>query len=224
MATEETPWWEEGDEAEVIEKAKEEMDQPRLWRFYLPAEKSNEITFITDLPFIYHEHNMQIDGSWKHWFTCKKKNCSLCRSGNSNYRAYAYLVIDHSEWTDKDGNEHKDELRLFVCKTRVASRLMKIREKKGTMRGVRVEAYRSEKRASNVGDTFTVEEVYSGKDLQRLKWWSKDIAALDEMLNGGDRRREWAKLLPVKSDDELANVVSKVADEPDEDEDRPLRF
>ena len=214
-------WYVTDDEFAAIDGAKKRADKgPSLRRFYLPAEKSNEITFVTDLPFVFKEHNLSLDGHWRNWFTCTQSDCPLCRMGNNAYLASAWLIIDHSVWQDRDGNTHQDELRLFVAKSRVGSRLKRIREKKGTLRGLRVEAFRSERMAANTGDQFTVEEAYSDSNLKKLGWWPTED---DENYNGTLRREVWAELFAPKDKADLTAIVSRIADEED-DEDAPVRF
>jgi hypothetical protein len=184
---------------------------PRRW--YLPAEVTQEITFVTDQPFVFREHNLKLDGHWRNWFTCLGKNCPLCRSGNDPYLAAAWIVVDHGEWEDNNGNQHKDEPRLFVAKSRIASRLKKIRSKRDGLNGLRMEVFRSEAMAPNTGDVFDFTQKYTDKEVAKLKWWPNDWADPD-----------WIALFKPKATDDLKGVLAQIADDIGDDEDRPIRF
>ena len=220
MAEEEDDWCSEG--FDEVDKESERQSAPRVpRRWYLPAEHSGELSFVTDMPFVFKEHNLKLDGHWKNWFTCSGRNCPLCKAGNDPYVAAVWMVVDHGEWEDSEGNQHVDEPRLFVAKTRVASRLKRIREKKKTLRGMRLEVYRSEAMAANTGDQFDGDgKPATAKMIARLKWWPKnqDYDALP-----GGAKAKWKEIFAPKTRDELAEVLGKLADE-EEDDDKPVRF
>lgn len=209
-------WYSEGaDEIEKELKRQTEVKVPRRW--YLPVEKSNQLTFITDNPFSFREHNLKLDGNWRNWFTCIGKGCPLCKAGNDAYLASAWLVIDHSVWSDQAGNEHKDEPRLLVTKARVASRILKIRAKQDGLTGVRCEVFRAEAMSPNTGDQFDVEKKHTPNELAKIAWWPKKADLLKPNFP------EW---FAPKDAMDLKEIVGKISDAPDpeEKEEKPVRF
>jgi hypothetical protein len=133
----------------------------------MPADESKHITFIDgnvhpkgyDLPFRFMEHQIQINGDWRNWFTCLGKDCPACEAQNRPYLAEAITVIDHTEFDSKvDKKKHKDEQRLFIAKTTVQKILKKARDKKKSLRGWRVEVSRTTAEAPGTGNSFDFEE------------------------------------------------------------------
>jgi len=138
-------------------------------RFWMPMNTTKTITIVDDvsaifemdgekvklaLPFLFHEHNLRLNGHWRNWFTCLAplgKICPLDKAkGKLAPQVAAYTVIDHDEWTDKDGKKHKDELKLYVVKTSITafSYLEKKAKQLGSLRGVTFEV-------SRLGDNAT---------------------------------------------------------------------
>lgn len=138
-----------------------------VYRFWMPKDTEKEITFLDgvvapDGSFNFHsyyEHNIQMNGSWKNWFVClaqeEQQPCPLCEAGDTARFVGVFSVIDHSEWTDKKGVKHKDELKLYVAKLTTLKLLRKWATKKNGLVGWRVEVSRSDKDNSPaIGDSF----------------------------------------------------------------------
>lgn len=218
-------WWDEGYDKEEAEKEQSSRSSGLPRRLWLPPEKGAEITFLTDKPLKIREHNLKLDGHWRNWHTCnRQKSCPLCRSNNTPYLAYMWLIIDHSVWNDRDGNEHKDEPRLFVAKARIAARYDRMREKKDGLRGCRVEIYRTDSDSANVGNEIEFMEKYDEKDLRRKSWYPKNkttskgtVIGVDwEVLDDNDEKnRVLASFLKPKSPEELKALVEGQRDEQD---------
>lgn len=139
----------------------------QMRRIWIKTDTSKFLTFVDgnvhpkgyDLPFRFMEHQIQINGDWRNWFTCLGKECPLCEDGNKPYLAEAITVIDHTEFESAvDKKKHKDELRLFIAKTTVQKILKKNREKKKSLRGWRVEVSRTKPESPGTGDQFDYEE------------------------------------------------------------------
>lgn len=170
---------EEGLDGRIDEEDKKRKErQNTVFRFWMPSGKSAYLTFVDDLtnpagfktPFVYMEHNLYLNGTWKHWFTCinglevevdgvkSKLECPLCKGGNTPYLAGAFTVIDHTQWKDKNGKNHQDEKKLFVCKSDVLKIMRKAMAKKGTLRGFKVEVTRTSDTSPGTGNQFDFEE------------------------------------------------------------------
>jgi hypothetical protein len=159
------------EEEERKRKAKEEARKNRVYRHWMPPGSKQHVTFLDalkhpagyDSPFVYWEHNLFLGGSWKNWFTCiegleEGVMCPMCEHGDTPYLAAAYTIVDHNEWTDSKGGNHKDELKLFVCKTAVQKTLANSAVKRKGLRGWRVEVFRNTDESYNTGDQFDWEE------------------------------------------------------------------
>lgn len=163
-------WYQTGYNSEIDKPTKTAQ---RLW---MPRGGEASVTIVDDdtqpfcfkyegeehnlmLPVILREHQMKIDGSWRNWFTCLKssgKPCPLCFGKHRPYQAAIYTVIDHSEWEDKQGNLHKDELKLLVVKTSTPAfgMLKKESNKRGGLRGCRYDVSRQGEKAATIGDVW----------------------------------------------------------------------
>jgi len=210
-------WWMSGEEAEEYHDEEDErrrQSSDRIFRFWMPpprmkdgkkTESINHLTFVDPpvhpeggfkLPFVYMEHNLHLDGSWKNWFTCPKREakgdspavpCPLCQAGDKPYLAAAYTIIDHSEWKGRDGTVHKDEVKLYIVKSKVLKVLRRASAKKNGLRGWRVEVCRTDDKAPNTGDQFDFE----------------DKTELPEDIQPYDYR----VVLAPKSQEELAEII-----------------
>jgi hypothetical protein len=211
-------WFSTGEEAErqvdsdAQERSRRQSNQVR--RYWLPPGAENLITFVDGfkhpsgypLPFVYLEHQLYLGGHWRNWFTCPSRMvdedgdkviCPICEGGDSPYLAGAYTVIDHNEWTDKSGVNHKDELRLYIVKGKVLRALKKKAAKKKGLRGWLVEVSRGDQYSPNTGDSF---------DFEKRTTMSDDIQPFD-----------YREVLKPSSVGELRKVIGGVSIE-DEDE------
>lgn len=169
---------EEADRREAeADRRKEESDKTRFYRFWMPGGATQHITFVDDdlkphpmgfkYPFMFVEHQLQLNGNWKNWFTCiagtkgpdgEKQKCPLCQGGNQPAECAAYTIIDHNSWKDKNGKEHKDELKLYVVKSKGLKVVRRASAKKKGLRGWKVEVTRTDGDAINTGDQFDFED------------------------------------------------------------------
>ena len=151
----------------------------KMYRFYMPVGGETTITFVDDdtkpltldhegkkvqvsLPVIFREYQLHLNNNWRNWFTAPQnpEDDVLAKRGERSSQVAAFTVIDHSEWKDKQGATHKDELKLFVVKTSSSTFkvLQKASAKRGGLRGCKFTVTRLADKSSNVGDTFEFEE------------------------------------------------------------------
>ena len=136
-------------------------------RYYLPKGAEGKIAFVDDEPFRFYAHSVYDPkarggkGGWVSLTCAGEDDCPLCHVGERRIYCAAWTVVDRSEWVDKKGIEHKDELRLFVAKSDTISLLSrksrKLREsgKADGLAGVCFTVYREDKKTSpNVGSEF----------------------------------------------------------------------
>jgi len=199
-------WYSTGDDAEKRvaaelarqKHAREEAAKDRVYRFWLPAEAKTLITFVDEfkhpegypLPFVFMEHQLQLNGNWKNWFTCIGEGCPLCANDNRPSLVAAYTIIDHTEWkSKKTGEVHKDELKLFMAKPAIKKLLLNSVQKRGALRGWRVEVLRNTAESQNTGDSFDFEErTEIGDDIQPYDYLKlfepKPIEELEALFGG----------------------------------------
>lgn len=212
-------WYSTGEEAENFhdeDEAQRAANRDNVYRFWMPppqivkgkqVDTLRYVTFVDPekhpvhdfkLPFVYLEHNMYLNGSWKNWFTCLKKDgdCPLCASGDRPYLAAAFTVIDHTEWKSKDGTEHKDELKLYIVKSKVLKDLRRAMAKRGALRGWRVELARTQDTSPGTGEPKDFEEKIELPDVMQPF--------------------DYLELLAPKTKEELMEIIGEVDVENDE--------
>lgn len=162
----------------------------RLW---LAEKTEKQIVFVDDEGFSFYEHQLKINDDWRNWFSCLRqmgKNCPLCDSGYNRYYVTMFTVVDLSEWTDKKGVKHVNELRLLALKPDVASI---VKRKKATRNG------------SLVGCMFKVfrssgKDYSSGSDFEFI-----DKVDLQKFSN--PKPFEYEKLFAPLTPEQLSNVM-----------------
>ena len=91
-------------------------------RFWMPQGSEKMIVFLTegDEVDIIWEHQVQLGGSWKNWYSCLEQagmKCPLCEFSEDNnnrfrrYKSAMFTIIDCSEYTDKSGKVWKNQKR-----------------------------------------------------------------------------------------------------------------
>lgn len=205
---------------EAKKKYKEQKSNPtaKLFRWWMRATQDGDeekyLTFIDEdgmtpygyeMPYVFYEHQLFLYGHWRNWFTCLEpianirngefKVCPMCLAGHKAAWSSAYTVIDHSLRVDSKGKEHKDELKLFVCKYTVHRILRKASKKKGGLRGWRVEVSRPTSDSPNTGDHFDFEDRIELPDTIVAPNYNevfarKPIEAIRTILNGGTMPRD----------------------------------
>jgi hypothetical protein len=149
-------------------------------RFYLKVGAEDaQITFVDDTnltaqfqapdgsiitytpPVMLKEHQLQINGDWRNWFTCLAQldqACPICQARLKASQTAILTVIDHSQWTDKKGKVHKDELKIFAVKTSQSAYklLLKLHKRNEGLRGLTVNASRLGDKSAGVGDQYEV--------------------------------------------------------------------
>jgi hypothetical protein len=101
----------------------------KVRRFWMKNGTDREITFVDPAtinfngqqiptPIQYMEYNLNMNGHWRNWFTRPTDDSQdfLKELGHRASKVAALTVIDHSEWTDRKGNVHKDEVLMYVVK------------------------------------------------------------------------------------------------------------
>lgn len=150
------------------DKGFEEQRPKRIYinRFWMPKDSEKEITFVDDTtvmcgetkitsPLFIEEYQLNLNGHWRNWFTrpFDPSQDLLKEMGYRASRVAVFTIIDHSEWTDKKGTLHKDELKLFVVKRSapIYKQIEKLMTRQGSLRGRRFNVSRMGDKSPAVG-------------------------------------------------------------------------
>jgi hypothetical protein len=193
----------------------------RVFRFWMPDKSEQQLTFLdgelspSGLLDIdrWWEHNLRVNGSWKHWYPCTKdaaEDCPLCRFKKPAL-VYALTVIDHNEWVDKKGQRHVNERKLYICKGDTYKRLSKIASKRGGLTGCTFDVSRIGDKAENVGNDFDFVEKQSLKKVAKRY----DLATSGPAENNKVALPyNYSEVIPMYSATELVDMgVAKYAEE-----------
>ena len=166
---------------EAIAKADHEAEvrqaQYAIRRFWIPKDGETQITFLDGAltpeglldTTTYLEHQVFMNGNWKNWFPCvsEVEPCPICESNNYHSVVSLFTVIDHSQYTDRNGKVHKNERRLFAAKRDTLKRLQKLATRPGRsgLLGWTVGVSRTGDKSAGVGSDFEFLEHNSIQDL-----------------------------------------------------------
>lgn len=154
------------------EKEVEERKKSFVSRFWLPGEANAKIVFLDDNPPIIEEHQLKLNNDWRNWYTCLRivgETCPICDElDDKPYTVGFYTIIDTTEWTDKKGETHKNQLKLFAAKFQTLQILKRLSGKRGSLAGCVFDVYRSSKDAPNTGDVFDFEGKLDKEDILKL--------------------------------------------------------
>lgn len=158
-------------------------------RFWMPENSSKEFLFIDDDPFMIHEHNPQMNGSWKNWITCLQgvsdsAPCCEALGTKSRYACWYFTVVDLSSWTDKKGNVYKNEIKFFPAKLKTAQKFERKKKERGSLVGSIYRASRDGQKSSSVGDEFEfVREADLTKLFEHVVYKNKKLSELYSKAN-----------------------------------------
>jgi len=208
------------------EESKKRREEGYIKRWWIPVTRSDdlgqELVFVDACweseeyvaPFTYMEHNLKLNGTWRNWFTClegeKDSNgrpviCPICSSGDRPSLVAAYTIINRNSYAKKDGstgNANKDELNLFVCKSKVQKDLRRKTVSHKGLRGCAFHAIRGTSESANTGDLFEFKEKtelsIDIKPYAYLKILApKSVEELQKIISGESQT--------VKADDDLVD-------------------
>jgi hypothetical protein len=136
-------------------------------RFWLKPETSTRIIFLDDDPLRFFEHQVCLPDktgkmSWMNWATCPgEETCPLCKIGDRPTYVGVWAIVDRTQYKDRKGQVHKDELRLFVAKPKVMGKLSRrsetLRTTKGRKEGLAglvFDVARGDEKTASTGDDF----------------------------------------------------------------------
>ena len=174
----------EATKAEEAAHAKRKEEKGKAFRFWLKDGEKAQITFVDgDLvdgnhlqPPRYYEHNLYLNGTWGHTFVCPQstnpgsgEKCPICESGDRPSLVSLFTIIDHREFSSKDGSKsYKDSVKLLVAPSQPFLLLREIALKVGGLAGSRWEVSRSGEKSSRIGSSFYPESKKTIEELRAL--------------------------------------------------------
>lgn len=133
-----------GYEANQKEVEKQEQEKKnrgkKLFNYFLPKPEGGKsvegnLIFLTEKPMNFRKHQISKfkNGKevWETYVCTEDDKCPFCNNGDRATYNGAFLVIDETPYTDKNGNKHEMNLKTFFYGTRVVSQLERISEKYG---------------------------------------------------------------------------------------------
>jgi len=153
-------------------------------RFWIKEGKEKRITFLDGFldtdgllkgMVSFHEHMMPRTG--KKGFdnypcTQDTESCPICEEGDTPSLVFAFTIIDHTEWKDKNDKVHKFDKRLYGCKRDTFKRLQIKATKYGGLAGVTFDVTRIGDKSASVGSDYdflsqnSIEEIAQGTGLK----------------------------------------------------------
>lgn len=188
---------------EKKEQESEEKQKSFVNRFYLKAGSEAKIVFLDDNPPVIEEHQLQINGDWRNWFTCKRllnEPCIICEELKDNpYTVGFYTILDLTEYTIQKGARKgeviKNSVKLFTPKLKALNLIKRQSQKRGGLELCVFDVYRSSADAFNVGDSFEFETKVTWDEIKQL---NADAAPFD-----------YAEILEPKTDGELKRIFNR---------------
>lgn len=102
------------------------IDAPdRLYDFWLQADDSRLVKFLTYEPVLFFRHTVKWVDKYRSFICLADKNCSLCKQGEVKQYVGAFLVYEKACKT-KDGKELKGNIKLYTVGKSVLELLQKL--------------------------------------------------------------------------------------------------
>lgn len=195
--------WDEFDEIEeTLDKEIEQQRAKTIYRMWLPPEGQARIVFLDSRPPIISEHQVQVNGDWRNWFTCVSDihgDCPLCASGSRAETIGFFTIIDTTEFVDSRGETRSNERRLLGAKYTLLKNIKKLTKEYGDLRGMMFDVTRTSSKAVNTGDKWE----YVGKLTE------EELAELNENTEPAP----YATITAPKTPDEIRAILSGAKEE-----------
>jgi hypothetical protein len=190
----------------------------RIFRYWMPPNSERQIVFLSADGVEFKEHSVKVAGKFESHtcLTMFDKPCPLCelaKKRNTGYatRKYAFSILDLTPYTDREGKEHKNVLKLFAISDKVYQKIRRIHlnqvKNQGTLKGVKVNAIRlgiGPPSSPGSGEDFEFIEALSEKELLELNPKAK-VLDYETLLRPDESRVE-----------EIARVLASTNTQPPE--------
>lgn len=187
---------------EVKQKIRDEQ-RGKLWRFFIPTDKLEDVFKITFLDGaldedgnlenpVFYEHSLKINGKWDNIVSCcEEEPDPLQEAGQEPYLAQVFTIINHTPYTDRNGKTHKNRKQLFVATRQTMKRLQKMATKRKGLAGCMFEVSRTTDKTPKVGDVFEFVKKRKKSELKALliKKGVKE-KEVDDLIKPADYKKE----------------------------------
>jgi len=172
--------------------------------FFLKDGDEATIRILDEEPFNIRDHFVMGKG----WFTCAIEDCPLCERGNKATSHFVFNVLDKREWTDRSGQAHSNEVKLW----RVGVKLLRLLGKKQARKG-----------PINTYDV-TVSRLGSGTNTTYDIDVEDDSIGTEVELPEGQELYDRAEVLAPRERSELLGILSNEPQDSSEssDDDNPV--
>ena len=206
----------------VDDQRKRQQEENKVFRYYVKRGTERRITFLDgDLDedgelsmVMYYEHNLYMNGNWRNFFVCtgnESEPCPICEEGKLPANVAVFTIIDHTEYTDRKGETHKDQVMLLVAKRQSQQLLEYQAAKRGGLAGVTFDVARmDEDQSPAVGTSFDFVEKNEIEKV--LKKYKAEVIDYEDVIN-------------YRTPEELRKMgfgkAGKIGDEPGVTDDAP---
>ena len=209
---------------------KQREEENKFRRFFVKRGTERQITFIDggldedgELSLnTYYEHNLYMNGSWRNFFVCtgnEDEPCPICEEAKLPAMVAPFTIIDHTEYTDKQGVTHKDQVMLLLAKRGTQKLLEYQAAKRGGLAGVTFDVARiDEDQSAAVGTSFDFVEK---TDIEKvLKKYKAEVIDYEDVINyrTPDELRKMGFGKAGKIGDEKPVTDDDPVDDPDVDD------
>ena len=113
-------------------KKREQAEKTRVPTFWMKDGEIKYIRFLHDEPVCMNVHTLR-QGKYFADYTCRalvdEDGCPLCEAGYNASGKAVYNIIDRTEYKDRKGKMHKNEVKLLKAGTRIFNQIEKKKEK-----------------------------------------------------------------------------------------------
>ena len=197
-------------EEESRKRKMESSSSPYTNRFWMKTDDTKHITFLDGgldedgllITVSYYEHQVKMDGNWRNWFVCVSESepCPICEDDQKPSLVSLFTIIDHSEFTDREGNVRSNNRTLYPVKGESFKRLQKLASKRNGLMGCTFEVSRVGDKAPNVGSDFDFVEKIGYQELLDKYSLKKSGEVTDRKVA---RPYDYEKIIPYRNADEL---------------------
>lgn len=105
-----------------VKKAKEDIEMG-LWKFWVPADESRVLRFLTLEPVTYYQHTIRTASQKWESTICTQHDCPLCQQGEKKSFVGSFLVLVRPH--QNKGKDIPARVRIYTPSMRVLTQLEK---------------------------------------------------------------------------------------------------
>jgi hypothetical protein len=185
------------------------------FRFFCPAGETREVIIVDDQPdFFRYEHNLKDrrTGKWNVFTACinEDANCPVCEvSDRPSYFALYLTVIDLTPYDSEKHGYVEWSKKLLVVKSMQQKKVMRLLERHGTLRGMRVSLTRDSDKDASIGNDIEFIEFVPEEELDAyVSEFEVDRDGKKEIVEVvGSEVYDYEQLFPPQSEQSLRAIA-----------------